>query len=172
MRFLTISSLRSVVTLISGIRSSKRISPVCYIVRSRLVSDCILVVFLVCIYLLPTNAMETFSFGFEKAKKQGCLRCIDTGEKVQTSLFEYLVFFKSTDLFTQIFSIFPQYRPYYSNIQYLATVHTYLLKYSMFYESRGCLLTYLVLGKQNRVESPLFKYSRISRWTNRKRWTQ
>ena len=31
----------------------------------------------------------------------------------------------------------------------------------MFYESRGCLLTYLVLGKQNRVESPLLKYSRI-----------
>ena len=31
----------------------------------------------------------------------------------------------------------------------------------MFYESRGCLLTYLVLGKQNREESPLLKYSRI-----------
>ena len=64
-------------------------------------------------------------------------------------------------MFTQIFSIFPQYRPYYSNIQYLATVHTYLLKYSMFYESRGCLLTYLVLDKQNPVESLLFEYSRI-----------
>ena len=31
----------------------------------------------------------------------------------------------------------------------------------MFYESRGCLLTYLVLDKQNPVESLLFEYSRI-----------
>ena len=77
--------------------------------------------------------------------------------------------FQEYTLFTQIFSVLQQYSPNYSNIQYLATVQTYLLKYLMFCKSIGCLLTYFT----NKIEWNLpFWNIHVSRWTNRRRWSQ
>ena len=55
--------------------------------------------------------------------------------------------FQEYTLFTQIFSVLQQYSPNYSNIQYLATVQTYLLKYLMFCKSIGSAYSHILQTK-------------------------
>ena len=78
--------------------------------------------------------------------------------RVQTCSLKYLVFFHSTDLTTQIFSIWQQYTRIFSNIQCFTRVGA---AYSHIW-----FLT-------NKIQWNLSSLNiHVSRWTNRRRWSQ